>query len=211
MKRRHSVEVLFAAIIMVMSMINVAEGFNWGDDWKIDNWKNDAFCQTDKKICLSYDKKGKCTKSEYEKLPKKHVGKDLSAKEGDYVYVTTDLYYVQKHEYSNGWRTGVFMQTTNSSSASNKTFSVLHLKDVPTYCAGQNLKGKLIGRVANTPGGPHIHLGFRKASYYSNTTVAFAGALPPQQCTQHKDGYPNFPEAFESPNTSIISIEKNKR
>jgi hypothetical protein len=170
-----------------------------------------AYCQTDKKVCVKKDKKGKCKQYDYEKLPKKHAGIDKSANEGDYVYVTRDLYYVAKHEYSKGWKTGIFMQTTANSSASNKTFSVLHLKDVPNFCQGQNLKGQLIGRVSNTPGGPHVHIGYRKASYYSNTMVAYAGALPPSKCTRHKEGYPNFHESFESPDTSIISIEKIKR
>lgn len=198
-------------LLMVATMINTAEAFDWKDDWKINNWGNDAYCQTNDKVCVSKDKKGKCKQYDYEKIPKKHAGKDKSAPEGYYVYVTRNLYYVAKHEYTSGWKTGVFMQTTDNSSSSNKTFSVLHLKDVPSFCEGQNLNGQLIGRVANTPGGPHVHIAYRKASYYSNKTVAWAGALPPSKCSRHRDGYPDFPESFESPDTSIISIEKNRR
>ena len=179
-----------------------AHSFGFGDNW--------TYGTCDK--CVKKDSKGKCTK--YETIYKKHVGVDKYSKNeaGYCVYAKTDLYYIDKWSYSDDWKTGIFMYPKGSASGNYKTYSVLHIESVPSFKKDENLKNKLIGRVAtslnNGKSSPHIHIGYRKESFYTDTMTAKAGALPPAECVRNTDGYPAYKEKFDTPDTSVITVVK---
>lgn len=174
--------------------------YKWGDEVA------GTSCTTSK--CIKRDKKGKCT--EYETKKWLHAGRDISgATEKDYcVYVNKDLYYITQHTYSKDWGIGIFMYPPDSTS---KTFSVLHLRNVPSFKKDDNLKNQFIGRIPTSlnhgKSKPHLHIGYRAAKW-DGSKASLAGWLPPKECTSRTDNYPAFPEEFQSPDTSFLTIKK---
>lgn len=172
-----------AAVLCAAAPDAMAYGF--GDNWEF------ATC--------SYKSGGK-TKS----LFYKHVGTDIGAKAGTGVYVASNLYYVTRHEYSDGWRWGVVAKTADGKA----TYLFLHLDNVPKFKSGEALSGKKIGTIADLSKkgvSSHLHLGYRAAPYDASLTLK--GALPPKQCTDGRKNLPSYPEAFKSPSTSVVKFK----
>jgi hypothetical protein len=127
----------------------------------------------------------------------KHVGKDLSAKAGQTVTFTETMYFVTKG-YDSTWKEWLVARDAKNT----YTYVVWHISGIPSFKSGDNLKGKVIGKVANLGSNSHVHVGYRNAPY--NSFLSMKGALP--NCTHNSYKYsvnggklPIYAEKFDVP------------
>jgi hypothetical protein len=122
-----------------------------------------------------------------------HTGTDIKATAGRKVQViATNLKFVGSGK-DGSWQSYVVMEDSNKT----YTYLVWHLSSVPGFKKGENMSGKIIGRVADLKGltSNHLHLGFRHAGY--SPSMSIKGALP--SCSHKPLGLPQFPEKYETP------------
>lgn len=133
---------------------------------------------------------------------------DNKNKDKEVVFNKPGWYFVEKHQDSSGWKMHVIVTNADKTA----TYDIMHLAigSVPDFKGGEELNGKIIGKIADLTGKPtyttdHVHIGYRKASFKSPNT--YWGALPPKECTDDKGGKPDFPEKFARPDADIVRLK----
>lgn len=138
----------------------------------------------------------------------RHVARDFLAAPGNEVYIRKHLIFLYSGVDRSGWKGYVVARDPQNTG----TVTIFHLENMPSYVTGQDLNNKMVGVVANLgeKSPPHIHLGYRKESYYGKMSIQMAGALP--DCDHKPNGLPRYPEKFVNPDElgELLVISRSK-